>query len=44
LNAANRNKGLAQLNQLLQTILQKWPDVEFCTSAELGELIVASKK
>lgn len=40
----NREKGLKQLSKLLNSILQKWPDVEFCTSAELGDMIVASRK
>ena len=44
LNEANRVNGLKQLNQLLQSILNSWPDVEFCTSDELGEIITASKK
>jgi len=39
LAASNRDKGLEQLKQLLQTIVKRWPDVEFMTSSELGALI-----
>jgi len=35
----NKKKGLCQLKRLLQAILKRWPDVEFMTSPELGELI-----
>lgn len=35
----NRGKGLLQLSSLLKQIKLKWPDVEFLTSSELGELI-----
>ena len=38
----NRKKGLEQLDQLLKNIVKKWPDVEFMTSVELGEIINAS--
>jgi hypothetical protein len=36
---ANREKGLNSLKILLQNIVKKWPEVEFISSAELGELI-----
>jgi len=39
INPANRDQGLNQLKKLLETILKKWPDVEFMTSVELGDLI-----
>lgn len=39
INPENRDNGLNQLKQLLKEITQKWPDVEFMTSAELGEQI-----
>jgi hypothetical protein len=39
LNPANRDFGLAQLEVLLATILNKWPDVEFMSAKELGDLI-----
>lgn len=38
----NRRKGLADLNGLLKNIIKKWPDVEFMTSDQLGELICNS--
>lgn len=41
---SNRENGLNALNELLKNIINKWPDVEFMTSAELGELIWESKK
>ena len=43
LNAENRKNGLHHLKQLLSSIIQKWPDVEFMTSNELGDLISQSK-
>ncbi len=39
LNEKNRTNGLNQLNELLSIILKKWPEVEFMTSVELGDLI-----
>lgn len=44
LNPKNRENGLAQLNQLLQSIVKNWPEVELCTSNELGDIIANSKK
>lgn len=44
LNPANRDIGLKQLNHLLKEITHLWPDVEFMTSAELGDLISNSGK
>jgi len=35
----NRENGLRQLSILLQQIMKNWPDAEFITSAELGEII-----
>jgi hypothetical protein len=35
----NRKNGLAQLSLLLRSIMKSWPDTEFITSAELGEII-----
>lgn len=35
----NRKNGLAQLQSLLNSIVINWPDVEFMTSNNLGELI-----
>lgn len=39
LNRENRNRGLSSLNTLLRSILVNWPDVQFMTTPELGELI-----
>jgi hypothetical protein len=35
----NRNQGLEQLSLLLNTIVKRWPDTEFVTSAELGNIL-----
>lgn len=40
INPQNRDNGLKQLNLLLKEITKRWPDVEFMTSAELGNLII----
>lgn len=39
LRPENRANGLRDLEVLLKSILAKWPDVEFRTSTELGDLI-----
>jgi hypothetical protein len=39
LDEKNRQHGLKELVRLLNNILQKWPEVEFLTSSELGYLI-----
>ena len=39
LHPENREKSLKQFNQLLKQIISRWPDIEFMTSVELGELI-----
>jgi hypothetical protein len=39
----NRKEGLSALRALLKTVLNKWPDVEFMTSFELGETIRKDK-
>lgn len=44
LNSTNRENGLKQLSILLQSIIHHWPDVEFCTSDELGDIIATGKK
>jgi len=36
----NRETGLLALKQLLKKIVQKWPDVEFMSADQLGELIL----
>lgn len=37
--SANRDKNIRAFSQLLSTIVKVWPDVEFMTSVELGDLI-----
>ena len=39
----NREKGLNALKQLLKKIVEKWPDVEFMSADELGDLIATNK-
>ncbi len=39
LDEANRNSGLEKLQQLLSTILSRWPEVEFMTTPELGRIM-----
>ncbi|TLX75666.1 hypothetical protein E9993_08895 [Labilibacter sediminis] len=36
----NRSNGLNQLNELLTRTLKAWPDVEFMTTAQLGDLML----
>ena len=43
LHPKNREKTLKQFEILLSTMLNKWPDIEFMTSAELGDLISSTK-
>ena len=40
----NREKGLATLKRLLDSIIKKWPDVEFMTADELGQHIENKSK
>ena len=44
LHPDNREKGLKALSQLLGEIIKRWPDVEFMTSVELGDLIASTQK
>ena len=39
----NRAKGLGDLKQLLKKIVQKWPEVEFMSADELGDLILKER-
>jgi hypothetical protein len=41
LNIQNRDRGLTQLSCLLKLILKAWPDVQFLTTPELGNLIIS---
>jgi hypothetical protein len=39
IDISNKERGLNMLDELLFKITNKWPDVEFLTSEELGDLI-----
>ena len=39
LDENNRDTNLRLLKQLLTAIIQKWPDIEFMSSNQLGDLI-----
>lgn len=41
LHESNRSSGLRQLQILLKSIIKQWPDTEFITSEELGNLIIS---
>ena len=43
LEPSNRDRTLKLLKRLLTRIINKWPDVEFMTSVELGRLILEKK-
>ncbi len=40
LHKYNRESGLEQLRSLLKDIIKAWPDIEFVTTAELGEIMM----
>lgn len=44
LDSNNREKGITSLKKLLKKIIQKWPDVEFMSASELGNLILKDKE
>ena len=44
IDASNRDKTLKSLNQILKIACSKWPDIEFMTSVQLGNLINKSIK
>ncbi|HLQ99312.1 MAG TPA: hypothetical protein VK102_02980 [Sphingobacterium sp.] len=39
LEESNRSRGLKQLDRLLSAVTKKWPEVEFISSAQLGDII-----
>ena len=43
LSTSNRDIGLKMLNELFARILQKWPDVSFMSTPQLGQKILDSK-
>lgn len=44
IDSSNRDKGLGLLRELLKKIVTRWPDVEFMTTVELGNLIESEVK
>ena len=44
LHPENREKGLRLLKELLSRMLMKWPDIEFMTSSELGDMIANEQR
>lgn len=44
LHPENRERSLNQLSELLSKMLKRWPDIEFMTSVELGDLIASKGK
>jgi len=43
INEKNRTQNLQLLEELLSKIMKRWPDVEFMSSDELGDLITATQ-
>ena len=39
LNVKNREHSLKELERLLRSMLQRWPDIRFVTSSELGDML-----
>jgi hypothetical protein len=39
----NRTQSLEKLKRLLQTVVKKWPEVQFISSAQLAEIMLKSK-
>lgn len=44
IDPTNREKGLFELKKLLRRVVEKWPEIEFMTSLELGSLIRSEKQ
>lgn len=40
IDQGNRDRNLILLRRLLRSIMQRWPEVEFMTTVELGDLIL----
>lgn len=43
IDVRNRQKGIKALKELLVKVIEKWPDIEFMSANELGDLILKSK-
>ena len=39
LDSSNRDRGLQHIQKLLQAIVKRWPEVEFISTTELGDII-----
>lgn len=44
IDSLNTDRNLPEFKRLLQDIVRRWPDVEFITSDQLGEIIESSKQ
>ncbi|MCQ2076346.1 MAG: hypothetical protein MJZ20_04830 [Bacteroidaceae bacterium] len=44
IDSANTDRNLPEFKRLLQEIVKRWPDVEFVTSDQLGEIIESSNQ
>jgi hypothetical protein len=44
LDENNRTRGLKQLDELLSAVTKNWPDVEFITSDQLGDIIAGREQ
>jgi hypothetical protein len=44
INEENRKVGLTALKQLLDKIVKRWPEVEFISADQLGDMIANNKK
>ena len=42
INPGNRDRNLKLFRKLMKEMLKKWPDIEFMTSDELGDLMKSS--
>lgn len=44
LDESNRTRGLKQLDELMGAVTKQWPDVEFITSDQLGDIIAGKEQ
>jgi hypothetical protein len=44
LDPKNRANSLEKLEELLRKVVNRWPDVEFITSTELGNIVAGINK
>lgn len=44
LNPQQREHGLDLLDKFLAEIIKRWPDVEFMSSVELGDIMAGKRK